>query len=82
VLYDRPYENGVKREDYPGFRWLEAVPLRYSVHLDRGEDVMALFGMTPYAWKTPRAGVARLESLTELDTEIGFDVHVYERTGE
>ena len=28
------------------------------------------------------AGVARLESLTELDTEIGFDVHVYERTGE
>ena len=82
VLYDRPYENGVKREDYPGFRWLEAVPLRYSVHLDRGGDVMALFGMTPYAWKTPRAGVARLESLTELDTEIGFDVHVYERTGE
>ncbi|MFR4334515.1 MAG: hypothetical protein ACLT3D_00040 [Lawsonibacter sp.] len=56
VLYDRPYENGVKREDYPGFRWLEAVPLRYSVHLDRSEDVMALFGMTPYAWKTPRAG--------------------------
>ena len=82
VLYDRPYENGVKREDYPGFRWLEAVPLRYSVHLDRSEDVMALFGMTPYAWKTPRAGVARLESLTELDTEIGFDIHVYERTEE
>lgn len=82
VLYDRPYENGVKREDYPGFRWLEAVPLRYSVHLDRGEDIMALFGMTPYAWKTPRAGVARLKALTELDTEIGFDIHVYERTEE
>lgn len=82
VLYDRPYENGVKREDYPGFRWLEAVPLRYSVHLDRSEDVMALFGMTPYAWKTPRAGVARLKALTELDTEIGFDIHVYERTEE
>ena len=82
VLYDRPYENGVKREDYPGFRWLEAVPLRYSVHLDRGGDVMALFGMTPYAWKTPRAGVARLKALTELDTEIGFDIHVYERTEE
>jgi len=41
---------------------------------------MALFGMIPYAWKTPRAGVARLEALTDLDTEIGFDIHIYERT--
>lgn len=79
VLYQRPYENAVRREEYPGFCWLEAVPIRYSVHLDSPEDVMALLGMTPYAWKTPREGVARLAALRELDTEIGFDVHVYRR---
>ena len=79
VLYPRPYENGVRREDYPGFRWLEAVPLRYRVHLACSEDIMALFGMTPYAWKTPREGVARLSALGELDTQIGFDIHVYGR---
>ena len=72
VLYDVPYENAVKREDYPGFRWLRAVPLRYTVHLDCSQDIMALFGMTPYAWKTPKAGVARLAALEQLDTQIGF----------
>ena len=40
---------------------------------------MALLGMTPYAWKTPREGVAHALSQSELDTEIGFDVHVYRR---
>ena len=79
VLYARPYENEVRREDYPGFRWLEAVPLRFSIRLNSSQDVMALFGMTPYAWKTPREGVARLSALGELDTQIGFDIHVYGR---
>ena len=79
VLYDVPYENAVKREDYPGFRWLRAVPLRYTVHLDCSQDIMALFGMTPYSWKTPKAGVARLAELEQLDTQIGFDVHVYQK---
>ena len=79
VLYDKPYENAVKREDYPGFQWLEAVPLRYTVHLDCTQDIMALFGMTPYAWKTPKAGVERLSALDELDTQIGFDIHVYRK---
>ena len=40
---------------------------------------MALFGMTPYAWKTPREGILRLEKLSHLETEIGFDIHVYQR---
>lgn len=79
VLYARPYENAVRREDYPGFRWLEAVPLRFSVRLDSSQDIMALFGMTPYAWKTPKDGVERLSALEALDTQIGFDIHVYGR---
>ena len=40
---------------------------------------MALFGMTPYAWKTPREGVARLENLDRLRCQIGFDLHLYQR---
>ena len=40
---------------------------------------VALFGMTPYAWKTPKAWVERLSELDELDTQIGFDIHVYRK---
>lgn len=79
VLYDNPYENPVKLEDYPGFVWREVVPLRYTVTLNCTEDIMALFSMTPYAWKTPKEGVERLNKLTALEMEIGFDVHVYRR---
>jgi len=79
VLYARPYENPVKREDYPSFCWLDVLPLRCTIHLNCQEDIRALFGMTPYAWKTPRDGVERLYALEELDVEIGFDIHVYQR---
>ncbi len=79
VLYAEPYENPVKQETYTDFVWQEVIPLRYTVTLERPEDIMALFSMTPYAWKTPREGVERLKQRTELETEIGFDIHVYRR---
>lgn len=80
VLYTEPYENPVKQEAYTGFDWQEVIPLRYTVTLDSGEDITALFSMTPYAWKTPKEGVERLKRLSQLETEIGFDIHVYRRT--
>ena len=80
VLYPRPYENPVKREDYPGFVWRSVKEIRHTVYLERGADIMALFHMTPYAWKTPKEGAARLEALGRLDCQIGFDLHLYQRT--
>ncbi len=79
VLYDNPYENPVKQEDYSGFAWQRVIPLRYTVTLDCSADIMALFSMTPYAWKTPKAGMERLSQLSQLETEIGFDIHVYKK---
>lgn len=79
VLYENPYENPVKREDYPDFVWQRAIPLRYTVTLDSNADIMALFSMTPYAWKTPKAGVERLSGRSQLETEIGFDIHIYRK---
>ena len=79
ILYPKPYENPVKRENYTGFVWTGEEQVRATIHLDCSQDIMALFGMTPYAWKTPREGVERLKKLTELDTQIGFDIHIYRK---
>lgn len=79
VLYPRPYENPVKREDYPGFLWQGVKEIRYTVDLDSSAHIMALFHMTPYAWKTPKEGVQRLEGLDRLPCQIGFDLHLYRR---
>ena len=53
--------------------------IRYTADLDAGADIMALFGMTPYAWKTPKEGVRRLEALDRLTCQIGFDLHLYQK---
>lgn len=79
VLYARPYENPVKREDYPGFVWQGADQVRCTLSLSSNQDIMALFGMTPYAWKTPKEGVDRLSALEQLDCQAGFDIHVYRK---
>ena len=79
VLYKKPYENEVRRDDYPGFTYVGAEQGRENIHLTCSEHIMALFGMTPYAWKTPREGVEKLRGYEELDTGIGFDVHIYRK---
>lgn len=79
VLYARPYENPVKREDYPGFVWQGADQVRCALSLSSNQDIMALFGMTPYAWKTPKEGVERLSALDHLDCQAGFDIHIYRK---
>ncbi len=79
VLYDRPHENEVRCEHYPQFQWIDATPVRFTASLHSSAHIMALFGMTPYVWKTPKEGVDRLAALETLDTEIGFDIHRYRR---
>ena len=79
VLYDQPRPNEVKLTPYEGFRYLEVAQVRDTITV-RGQDrIHALFQMTPYYWKTPKAGAERLAQLDTLTTEIAFDIHVYEK---
>ncbi len=79
VLYDRPYPNEVKETPYDGFRYVTIRHVESVIHLQNQQDIHALFQMTPYYWKTPRDGAARLAALDALDTTISFDIHAYER---
>ena len=42
-------------------------------------QILDLFAMTPYYWKTPRSGAERLASLDTLTAELHFDFLVYRR---
>lgn len=79
VLYTNPYENPVKQECYPGFLWKDVQQVRYQADLDSSGDIMSLFSMTPYAWKTSKEGKERLRSISRLSVELGFDLHRYQR---
>ncbi len=79
LLYDRPYENDVREERYPGFRQADEIPLSFGFHLSHQEDIAALFRMTPYAWKTPKAGIERLMAYKDLDISAEFRILVFRR---
>ena len=79
VLYDAPYENEERDEEYEGFRLLTTLPVTGSIDLPSQEDIAALFSMTPYAWKSPYAGKERLRALSALTTEVSFRVCVYQK---
>ena len=78
VLYDAPYENPDENVEYAGFRYLDVVRVSRRISLE-GESILDLFGMTPYAWKTPREGVERLEALEKLEVTAAFRIHVFRR---
>ena len=55
VLYDAPYPNEEKETPYEGFTYEAIVPVDFTLHLADQADIQALFRMTPYCWKTPKA---------------------------
>lgn len=79
AIYDEPYENEVKDFDIDGFSLVEHIPVRETITLSSGDDIAALFMMTPYYYKTGRKEQERLAALTELTTEIGFEVLCYRK---
>lgn len=79
VLYDRPYPNEEKETPYDGFAYEAIVPINEEITLESPEDLQNLFQMTPYYWKTPREGAARLAALDTLTTRISFRIHIFRR---
>lgn len=82
VLYDDPYENKTERTEYPGFRYQEIRPVRTEALLAEQQVIEDLFRMTPYAWRTPRAGQERLKQLDSLRVQVAFDIHVFRKDTE
>ncbi|MCR5089715.1 MAG: methyltransferase domain-containing protein [Oscillospiraceae bacterium] len=79
VLYERPYENEEKREEYPGLRLTGVEAVETTAALRDIEDILALYHMTPYTWKTPKEGAERLRSLTELTVTVQFRIHMFQK---
>lgn len=77
ILYEKPYENAEKQECYEGFEYLEICPVEHRFTLNLGEDIRALFQMTPYAWKSPKLGVQRLWGREQLNLTAQFRIHVF-----
>ena len=79
AVYDTPYENPDPDMTVPGFRLSGYEDVREMLQLTKNGDILALFRMTPYWYKTGRKDQEKLEKLTSLNTKIAVRVAVYEK---
>ncbi len=77
TLYDDTYQNA-KRADLPQrMRLIEQRTVRDEIEVVGNEQILNLFSMTPYYWRTSSDDRRKLEGLDTLKTEISFDCRVY-----
>ncbi len=83
ILYDDPYLNDPRRDlpvEGDGWTLLDVTHTAYTVTVTGEADIAALFSMTPYYWRTPRDRRDRLTDLSALETEVAFDLHLYQKS--
>lgn len=79
VLYERPYLNEDGARELEGFSLLHSERLCYPFSCESGELIDALYKMTPYFYRTPAEGAARLKGLDRLDITADFTLALYQR---
>lgn len=79
ALYDKPYKNKAEIRNEELFKLRSVNEIKYEINLDSNEDIMNLFGMTPYYYKTGRAETEKLLKKTALTTTVHFGVEIYEK---
>ena len=79
ALYDSPYENERVCAEYKGFRLEKCMQVEKRISISDRQAIADLFNMTPYFWKTSQEGSQRLLHLDRLETEISFDIYVYQK---
>ncbi|MGE4353606.1 MAG: putative RNA methyltransferase [Oscillospiraceae bacterium] len=76
-IYDKPYENSVPPPDMPPLHLIETQVITYQLTLNDSADILSLFKMTPYYYKTSAFDQAKLLALDHLETELEFGIWVY-----
>lgn len=78
AIYNQPYLNEVGDYAIEGMEFLRSVPVDGEIHLE-GDEIMQLFEMTPYYYKTSAEGQARAAALRALTTETSFEILLYRK---
>ena len=79
LIYEKPYLNEVDRSAPDGFEIKEHVEIKEKIAVYDNEDVMNLFRMTPYYYKTGKSDQEKLYNIGSLETEIEFGIDLMKK---
>lgn len=72
AVYDTAYLNAEDKHGLDGFSLESSQRVTYAVNLEDSSHIRQLFAMTPYAFRTPERGRARLEALQTIKVTLDF----------
>lgn len=78
-VYDNPYYNNDPTVELDGFTLIDTVTINENLVLTNNNDILNLFKMTPYYYKTGVYDQNKINSLKRLKTEIGFIILIYKK---
>ena len=79
AVYDEPYPNKVSPLGIEGFELAEHGDCTFDMELSSNADIIALFEMTPYCYKTSPADRAKLDKLGKLAVRAAFGIAAYRK---
>ncbi|MBR5239462.1 MAG: methyltransferase domain-containing protein [Clostridia bacterium] len=79
VIYEKPYKNQVKDYELSGFKFQKAEKIETKILLECQEDILNLFQMTPYYYRTKQEDLEKIHSLSKFDVTISFELLVYQK---
>ena len=79
ALYREPYKNKPEIRNEELFKLVSVEEIKYSINLENKDDILNLFRMTPYYYKTGREETEKLLQKETLETTVHFGVEIYEK---
>ena len=78
ALYETAKENEEKIPEYDGYTLIDVLRTSYNITV-RGDLISALFGMTPYYWKSSKEVQEKAKALTSIETPCDFIIKIYRK---
>ena len=80
IIYDEPVENTPLKVDGGScFNVIRRENVSFTITVHGEDDIFSLFSMTPYFYRTPAEGAARLHQIKMLKTEVPVDFTLLRR---
>lgn len=79
MLYENAYLNSESNILYNGLKEIEKIKVEFDLYLSSSEDVLSLFKMTPYSWRTPAGAEEKINSTPSLRDKASFYLLVFEK---
>lgn len=79
AIYDTPTKNEPRADMPHGLTEVEKLSIKFNVNLTEHDDIVSLFSMTPYYYRTGKADTERLLRLMTLETEADIDLFIYKK---